>query len=85
MICRISSESENAFGDFIQSLTQPKIPEHFSANADTKANEPPLPEPEINTKQYAYEIDGRSVTVEAKTKAEALARALMERVKEEKQ
>ncbi len=85
MICRISSDSENAFCDFMQSLTLPKIPPYFSTNADVKANEQPYPESEINTKQYSYEIEGRSITVEAETKAEALAKALIERFKEGKQ
>lgn len=81
-ISRLISGSEEAFKDFIQSLKQPKIPAYFSTNDDSKADEQPLPETEINTQQYSYEIEGRTVTVEAETKSEALARALMERFKE---
>jgi hypothetical protein len=41
IICRISSGSENAFGDFIQSLTMPKIPEDSSTNIGTNKNDQP--------------------------------------------
>lgn len=82
-IYRIFSENDNAFNDFIQMLNQSKGPINIKRERDAELHAETDSETKTTAtmQKYAWEIEGKIVEVEAATKSEALAMALLKRQK----